>query len=226
MQYRFCSLGNLTELLNTHWAPGVGIFKLITSDIGRPIGDIVNILQYASLADDMRKVLGNLIPLEQQVLDDNGFWYLLKIQPYRTENDMVEGIVLTLVDITKQKHLEVALAVSEERRASILDQTGEGFFLVDYKSGSLIDSNAEFQKLTGRHAWELKNMKVWELVSHAAMESTRKMFSRKRAKNFETKSKETFLGSDGTSITVELHSKVITIGSRKYPQCFVSKYKK
>jgi PAS domain-containing protein len=56
------------------------------------------------------------------------------------------------VDITKQKQAEAALVASEERRASIRGQTGEGFILIDQASGAITDSNPEFQKLTGRHA--------------------------------------------------------------------------
>lgn len=130
----------------------VRIFKLIPSDIGRPISDIVNTLRYDNLIEDMQLALDSLIPKEHQILDREGFWYLMKILPYRTENNTIEGIVLSLVDITKQKHAEAALVAAEERRVSILDQTGEGFILVDLDSGAITDSNPEFQKLTGRHA--------------------------------------------------------------------------
>jgi len=197
------------------------IFNVINTDIGRPISDVTNSLDYESLLEDMLKVLDTLIPIEKQILDTNGFWYLMKILPYRTEENVIDGVVVNFVDISKQKHTEALLSVSEERRTSILDQSGEGFILIDYKSGSITDSNAEFQRMTGRHAWELKKMKIWDLVPQTGKQKVRKKYLETKVRNLEKSRTEKLLGPDGDQREFNISTRMISIGDRKYLQCFL-----
>ncbi len=102
----------------------VSIIKLIPSDVGRPITDLVTVLDYPDLAEDAHAVLRTLVPLSKQVRASDGRWFSLRIMPYRTTNDAVDGTVITLSDITEAKNLESVLrrappddhASSERRR--------------------------------------------------------------------------------------------------------------
>ena len=85
------------------------IFKLMRGDVGRPITDIASDLVYSELADDAREVLRTLIPHEQQVTTRDGHWFLMRIMPYRTLENMIDGVVITFVDITVSKTLEAEL---------------------------------------------------------------------------------------------------------------------
>ena len=77
------------------------IVNLILSDIGRPIAHIVsNLNGYASLADDAKRVLTTLVPHEADVTSADGKSFTLRILPYRTLDDVIEGVVITFVDIT------------------------------------------------------------------------------------------------------------------------------
>ena len=80
------------------------IIKLIPSDIGRPIGDLVSNLAYDSLEQDAREVLKTLAVYEQEVHSMDGHWYLMRIMPYRTAENLIDGLVVTFVDIGKTKH--------------------------------------------------------------------------------------------------------------------------
>lgn len=85
------------------------IFKLIPNDIGRSLGDIVNDLDYPDLLDDTREVLRTLTVSEKQISSSGERWYSVKIMPYRTLENVIDGVVITLIEISKAKHLEAEL---------------------------------------------------------------------------------------------------------------------
>jgi two-component system CheB/CheR fusion protein len=90
------------------------IFKLIAGDVGRSISDIVNNLQYDELVDDAKEVLENLGRIEKEVRTKEGNWFFMRILPYRTVDNAIDGVVVTFIDITKQKRLEQRLTELEK----------------------------------------------------------------------------------------------------------------
>lgn len=85
------------------------LFKLITGDVGRPLSDIVNDLQYPAMTEEAREVLRTLIFSEKQVTTTDGRWFLVRIMPYRTMEDVISGVVITFSNITTAKTLELEL---------------------------------------------------------------------------------------------------------------------
>jgi PAS domain S-box-containing protein len=82
------------------------IINLILSDIGRPVSHIVsNLAGYDRLPADTQAVLDTLIPKEVDVRTEDGNWYTLRIQPYRTIDNGIEGAVITFVDVTAARKL-------------------------------------------------------------------------------------------------------------------------
>jgi two-component system, chemotaxis family, CheB/CheR fusion protein len=100
------------------------IIKLIASDVGRPITDIVTDLHYPALADDAREVLHTLVFSEKQVSASNGRWFSVKIMPYRTQENRIVGLVITFSDISVAKKLEENLRESEERLQAAIESSG------------------------------------------------------------------------------------------------------
>lgn len=90
------------------------IIKLIPSDVGRPITDIVSDLDYAGLAEDVREVLENLVFKEREAATVDGRWFQVRILPYRTYENRIDGVVLTFSDITVAKQLEQALRDAQQ----------------------------------------------------------------------------------------------------------------
>ena len=88
------------------------IIKLIASDVGRPITDLVADIQYPVLADDAREVLRTLAAKEKPVAAHDGRWFNVRLMPYRTLDDRIDGVVITFVDITAVKQLD---APAQER---------------------------------------------------------------------------------------------------------------
>jgi two-component system CheB/CheR fusion protein len=85
------------------------IIKLISSDVGRPITDIVTDLDYPRLTDDIRGVLKRKLFVEKQVATRDQRWFTVRIMPYRSQENKIDGVVITFADITVSKKLEVAL---------------------------------------------------------------------------------------------------------------------
>jgi chemotaxis methyl-accepting protein methylase len=85
------------------------ITKLIPGDVGRPITDIASALLYPELAEDARQVLRTLVRVEKQISTPGGIWFTARILPYRTLENMIDGVVITFLDITASKKLEAEL---------------------------------------------------------------------------------------------------------------------
>ncbi len=85
------------------------IIKLIAADAGRPITDLASDLCYPELADDAREVLRKLASIEKPIGARDGRWYTVRIMPYRTQDDRIDGVVITFANITIAKKLEAKL---------------------------------------------------------------------------------------------------------------------
>jgi two-component system CheB/CheR fusion protein len=138
------------ELRIMRYTPAaVVLFNLIPGDLGRPLTDMATQLEYPELGDDAQRVLQRLVPIEREVGQSSGNWYLARVIPYRTLDDRIAGIVFTFIDITERKQAEemrlwLSAVVSSTSDAIIsfaLDQT-----ILSWNSGA--------QKLFGYSAEE------------------------------------------------------------------------
>jgi two-component system, chemotaxis family, CheB/CheR fusion protein len=77
------------------------VIRLLPGDTGRPITDIVSDLNYPELAEDASEVLRTLVPIEKRVSSRDGRWYMARVMPYRTVDDVIDGLVITFVDVTE-----------------------------------------------------------------------------------------------------------------------------
>lgn len=85
------------------------IINLRESDIGRPLSDLTTSLRYPDLQEDARKTLDTLVVIEKQITTSDDRWFSVRIIPYRRLDNMIDGVVITLVDITETKNLESSL---------------------------------------------------------------------------------------------------------------------
>lgn len=85
------------------------LFRLTPNDVGRPLSDFATDLNYPSLSTAAQEVLRTLVTLDKQVPTHDGRWFKVRILPYRTLNNMIAGVLITLVDITEIKSLEMEL---------------------------------------------------------------------------------------------------------------------
>ena len=85
------------------------IISLRESDLGRPLSDLTSQLEYPQLQDDIHQMLRTLRVCEREIHSRDGHWYAVRVMPYRTNDNRVQGAVITFVDITTAKALEARL---------------------------------------------------------------------------------------------------------------------
>ncbi len=152
----------------TRFTPAaVQIINLIPADIGRPLSHVVsNLVGYDRLAEQVQGVIETLVQVETEVQTKAGFWYILGIRPYRTLDNVIEGAVLTFVDVTDRKLAEQKLFEAERfRRASEIETVGIVFFKLD---GPIVSANNAFFRLTGYEAGDITSGKLdWDILTPA-----------------------------------------------------------
>src|SRR5262245_51227927 len=100
------------------FTPGVtDLFSLAASDEGRPITDFSHQLEYDDLIKDARGVLANLSPVAREIKSRDGRWYEVRLRPYRTVDDKIDGVIATFSDVTDRRKLEEALANCQKQLA-------------------------------------------------------------------------------------------------------------
>jgi PAS domain S-box-containing protein len=82
------------------------IFKLIPGDLNRPLSDIVSQLDYPGLEQDIHQVLRSLVYCEKEIAASQERWFKVRVMPYRTVDDRIDGVVITFTNITEHKQRE------------------------------------------------------------------------------------------------------------------------
>jgi two-component system CheB/CheR fusion protein len=123
------------------------VVRLIDSDLGRPLADLALRIDDPDLLADAKGVLATLEPLEREAPGPDGSWYSVRIQPYRTARNAVEGLVLTFVDITQAKRGERA-QLARVLAENVVDTVRQPLLVMD---GSLrvVRANPAFYAMFG-----------------------------------------------------------------------------
>jgi two-component system CheB/CheR fusion protein len=132
-----------------------GLFRFIDSDIGRPLEDISSHLKDGNLPQAARRVLETLIPSEQEVQTEDGHWYSMRVHPYRTSDNDIEGVVASFVDINQMK---AALAYAEGIIGTIREP-----LLVLSKKLKVISSNRAFRTVFGVTKEDTEGQFIYDL---------------------------------------------------------------
>ena len=107
------------------------VSSLIAVDVGRPLSDIVSKLTADRLLEDAQDVLQTLIVKEREVQANDGSWFFMRILPYRTSRNTIDGLVLTFLDITKMKGAEQVTKAARGLAASIVETVREPLLVLD-----------------------------------------------------------------------------------------------
>ncbi len=118
------------------------LVNLIPSDIGRPLKDIVSNVEYEDMIKDIREVMERVIFKEKEVRTKNNKWYLVRIIPYKTTENVIDGAVVTFLDTTELKELEKT-AEQLDYVVGIVNTVNEPLVVLDNKL-RVISANKSF----------------------------------------------------------------------------------
>jgi two-component system, chemotaxis family, CheB/CheR fusion protein len=141
--------------------PVTRIFPLIEGDTGRPITDFTSQIVNEDIEAAMRQVFKTLVPQEREVQTRDETWYLLKILPYRTTENAIAGLTLTLVDITRQREL-TALKLALEYTLSIITTLRDPILVLDADL-KIISANRSFYQIFRVTPQDTENKLIYEL---------------------------------------------------------------
>ncbi|WP_424952956.1 chemotaxis protein CheB [Deinococcus sp.] len=122
------------------------VINLISSDVGRPIGHIVPKLRYQHLERDSLEVLRTLTALETEVQTTEGEWYLMRVTPYRTFDNFIDGVVVVFTNLTTIKRLERQLQVSTLYADEAINAFPDPFIVLDTEL-KVVSANRAFYTL-------------------------------------------------------------------------------
>ena len=143
--------------------PVTEVFSLRDSDVGRPITDFTPKIGYDALVEDAERVLDEQTAIEHEVEGPGRTWYLMRLRPYRTVGDEVEGVVVTFVDITAQKHAAESLRAERDLVSALIDTAG-ALITVLGEDGSIVRFNTACERLTGYDAAEAEGADLRDLL--------------------------------------------------------------
>ncbi|WP_051249712.1 chemotaxis protein CheB [Maridesulfovibrio zosterae] len=142
------------------------IINLIPVDIGRPVGHIVSkMVGYDSLVTDVQSVLETLLPKELEVQTAEEKWYTMRIQPYRTLENVIEGVVITFVDITEMKKSHVLLQEAyDQLRLAVIVRDSQDAIIVLNTDGDILEWNPSAQRIFGWTEEEALTLRLQDML--------------------------------------------------------------
>lgn len=148
------------------------IYNFLPADIGRFIGHFVSNLEEDQLVKDIQQVLRTLVPKAIETQTKDGAWYLINIRPYRTLENVIDGVVITFVDISEQKRGDML-----RRLGTILRDSNDAVTVQDFH-GKIQAWNRGAVQMYGWSEAEALAMNAMEMIPENQRTETRALFKR------------------------------------------------
>jgi two-component system, chemotaxis family, CheB/CheR fusion protein len=142
------------------------LFSITPTDEGRPITDLAHQLEYNDLVKDMRAVISDLTPIRRELRSRAGHWYEMRMRPYRTLDDRIDGVVLTFMDVSDRRQVEEALRERERQlrqQKQLVDMSRDSIFVWDF-DGCIVEWNRGSEELYGYSRAEATGKRKEELL--------------------------------------------------------------
>ena len=149
--------------IRRYTAQATRVLRVIPTDVGRLVTDVTTDLVFPGLPDAVAKVLRTLVPLEREIPATEGRWFSSRIMPYRTLDDVIDGVVITFMDITTSKQLEAELRSSRERFGALLENLPDGMAVID-GGGRVLPRLSLLESISVARAQDLAS---WKIVAAA-----------------------------------------------------------
>lgn len=196
------------------------IFKIRVTDAGRPFTDLVSDLKYPEMGADAKKVIKNLVPIQNTIETEDGRWFYVRIMPYRTLDDRIDGLVITFTDITAAKKAEEAL-LKENRYRRLFESAKDGILILNAESGRITDVNPFLIQMLGYSYEQIVEKAIWEIGSLKDIVANKDKFSELQHKKFVRYENLPLETADGKKINVEFVSTMYLLNNKKVIQCII-----
>ncbi|HSE44880.1 MAG TPA: PAS domain S-box protein, partial [Gemmatimonadales bacterium] len=179
--------------------------NLIASDIGRPLGDITLNIDLPNLVDLVKEVIDTVMPQQREVQDRDGRWFSLRVRPYKTIDNRIDGAVLVLVDVDAMKRTEDSLRTSEARYRIVHEQAPLGIFETDLQ-GRFLQVNDQFCAMTGRSREQLLELRSGDITAPDDLAVDLEAFRRIREGAVQSvRVQKRYLKSSGEAVWTEVY---------------------
>ncbi|MBS9718852.1 chemotaxis protein CheB [Pseudohalocynthiibacter aestuariivivens] len=138
------------------------IFNVIANDEGRPFSDITGKINDPDILKDARKVLQDHTPIEIEVPEKTGKWYLRRILPYRTQEGKISGLVITFIDVSDLKILQKNNEAAQLFAENIVDTVREPLVVLD-KSFRIIRASRSFYAAFKTRPVNIENLSIFDI---------------------------------------------------------------
>jgi two-component system CheB/CheR fusion protein len=196
------------------------IFKLRLTDIGRPFTDLTTDLQYPEIGVHAIQVIKDLIPIQNTIATNDGRWFYVRILPYRTIDDRIDGLVITFTDITIAQQAEEIL-VSEKNYRHFFESAKEGIFFLDIPTGKIIDLNYSLLNWLGTTKEQVAEKPIWEIDFFKSIFNSKKQWLELEDKEVIFKENITIQTFDEQSRTINCFGNAYESKDRKIIQFFI-----
>jgi two-component system, chemotaxis family, CheB/CheR fusion protein len=139
------------------------MYKLRKTDIGRPLNELVSDLQYPEMENHARQVLQDHTFIENEIATNDGRWFNVRIMPYRTRDNRIDGLVLTFTNITLAKKAQQTLTFSETRYRRLFESAKDGILILDAETGMIVDVNPFLIEMLGYSKEQFTEKSIWEI---------------------------------------------------------------
>jgi two-component system CheB/CheR fusion protein len=193
------------------------LFSITASDEGRPITDFTHQLEYDGFAEDVREVLKELSTLEHEIRSRSQRWYLMRMRPYRTLDDKIDGAVITFVDITERRRMEEELRESKEQlmqKQQLIELSAEPIFVWDFDDG-ILEWNHGSEQLYGYTREEAMGRRKDELLKSTVPGSSFDALRHRLLDSGNWSGELVHRTKDGREVTVESRIELRLFGGRR-----------
>ncbi|MGA2128064.1 MAG: CheR family methyltransferase [Xanthobacteraceae bacterium] len=141
------------------------LFRLLASDIGRPLADFTRHFVDDTILADALTVLANLVPLGCEVRTEAGAWYMRRILPYRTVDDRIDGVIITFADISEMKAAEDRIVAARAEADSIINAIRQPLVVLDEQL-RVVAAGRSFYSAFGATPEDTLGKRLWNADSH------------------------------------------------------------
>jgi two-component system, chemotaxis family, CheB/CheR fusion protein len=138
------------------------LIKLIGSDVGRPLSDIVSRINYPDLVKDIQQVIEKVAFIEKEINTAEGEWYKIRIMPYKTSQNVIDGATITFINISVMKNIQEKMQSAINYAEDVINTVREPLIILDQQL-KIISANKSFYKAFKLHKQLIEGEKLYKI---------------------------------------------------------------